>query len=71
MALGPIFWGVCIGVWRVQPGVRVAFNVTLTLALLAVWLQQRLIEGDTGPASAEDCAITPEKTAGTFVLPVF
>jgi MFS family permease len=61
MALGPIFGGICIGAWGVQTGIRVAFGVALTLSLLAVLLQQKLIAGDSRPASAEACSIEPEK----------
>jgi MFS family permease len=61
MALGPIFGGICIGAWGVQTGIRVAFGVALTLSLLAVLLQQKLIAGDSRPASAEARSIEPEK----------
>ncbi|MGD1969318.1 MAG: MFS transporter [Desulfobacterales bacterium] len=61
MALGPILGGLCIGVWGVEQGVRIAFGVALALSILAVFLQQKLIEDDTQPASADDCTIAPEK----------
>ena len=61
MALGPILGGMCIGVWGVERGVRIAFGVALSLSILAVFLQQKLIEDDTRPASADDCTIAPEK----------
>ncbi len=61
MALGPILGGLCIGVWGVEKGVRIAFSVALVLAVLAVLLQQRLIEDDTRSTSADDCELRPEK----------
>ena len=61
MALGPILGGLCIGVWGVEQGVRIAFAVALALAVLAVLLQQKLIEDDTRSASTGDCVLRPEK----------
>lgn len=61
MALGPILGGLCIGVWGVERGVRIAFSVALALSIMAVLLQQKLIEDDAPPTSADDCTITPEK----------
>lgn len=61
MALGPILGGLCIGVWGVEQGVRIAFSVALALSIMAVLLQQKLIEDDAQPTSADDCTITPEK----------
>ena len=61
MALGPIFGGLCITHWGVEIGVRLAFCVALALSLLAVLLQQKLIEADSGSTSTEACAIEPEK----------
>jgi len=61
MALGPILGGLCIGVWGVEQGVRIAFSAALALAVLAVLLQQKLIEDDTAPASTDDCELRPEK----------
>ncbi len=61
MALGPILGGLCIGVWGVERGVRIAFSVALALAVLAVLLQQKLIEDDTRSASTDDCELRPEK----------
>jgi MFS family permease len=61
MALGPILGGLCIGAWGVETGVRLAFSVALALSLMAVLLQQRLIEDDARPASADACSIAPEK----------
>jgi MFS family permease len=61
MALGPILGGLCIGVWGVEQGVRIAFGVALVLSVLAVLLQQKLIEDDTRPVPADDCELRPEK----------
>lgn len=61
MALGPVLGGLCIGVWGVEQGVRIAFGAALALAVLAVLLQQKLIEDDTRPAPTDDCELRPEK----------
>jgi MFS family permease len=61
MALGPILGGLCIGAWGVANGVRVAFCVALILAIIAVLLQQKLIEDDSKATSDDACAIAPEK----------
>jgi len=61
MALGPILGGLCIGAWGVTNGIRVAFCVALVLAIIAVLLQQKLIEDDAKSTSDDACAITPEK----------
>jgi MFS family permease len=46
MALGPILGGVFISVWGERDGVRIAFAAALALAVVALVLQQRLIEAD-------------------------
>jgi MFS family permease len=61
MALGPILGGLCIGVWGVTNGVRIAFCVALVLGIIAVLLQQKLIEDDSKSTSDDTCAIAPEK----------
>ena len=61
MALGPILGGLCIGAWGVENGVRVAFGAAFVLALIAVFLQQKLIEDDSVTQSDDECAIQPEK----------
>jgi MFS family permease len=61
MALGPILGGLCIGAWGIANGVRVAFCVALVLAIIAVLLQQKLIEDDSKSTSDDTCAIAPEK----------
>jgi MFS family permease len=61
MALGPILGGLCIGAWGVANGVRVAFCVALVLAIIAVLLQQKLIEDDSKSTSDDASSIAPEK----------
>jgi len=61
MALGPILGGLCISLWGVATGIRIAFCVALALSLLAVLLQQKLIQDDYRPTSTEACTIAPEK----------
>jgi len=61
MALGPILGGLCIGAWGVANGIRVAFCVALVLAIIAILLQQKLIQDDAKSTSDDVCAITPEK----------
>ncbi len=61
MALGPILGGLFIGLWGVETGVRLAFCVALALSLVAVFLQQKLIEDDSRSTSADACIIEPEK----------
>ena len=46
--LGPVLGGAFIAVWGVADGVRYAFVVALTLAGLAIVLQQALIDDDDG-----------------------
>jgi MFS family permease len=61
MALGPIFGGLCIGVWGLKNGVRVAFAVALLFSFIAVLLQQKLIEDDSKKPSDDQCALEPQK----------
>ncbi|MDP2861578.1 MAG: MFS transporter, partial [Desulfobacterales bacterium] len=62
MALGPILGGIFISVWGERDGVRFAFVAALTMSAVALVLQQRLIENDRlEPASADACALVPEK----------
>jgi MFS family permease len=56
MALGPVLGGLCIAAWGERDGVRWAFGFALAFAVLAIVLQQRLLdapaEAGTGVASA-------------------
>lgn len=47
MALGPLLGGLFIGVWGVRNGIRLAFGAALVMAVVALVLQQRMIEDDT------------------------
>lgn len=46
MSLGPLFGGLFIGIWGEVTGVRLAFAAALLMAVIAVILQQILIEDD-------------------------
>jgi len=59
MAVGPMVGGAFIGVWGVELGVRLAFAGALVMALVAVVLQQVLIEDDRQPG--EQRAVQAEK----------
>lgn len=63
MALGPVVGGVFIGIWGERDGVRLAFAAALVMALVALVLQQRMIEDDLPGtrSSADTCQLTPEK----------
>ena len=63
MALGPLLGGLFIGIWGERDGVRLAFGVALIMSIVALLLQQRMIEDDTPDArSADDaCSLAPEK----------
>jgi MFS family permease len=63
MALGPLVGGLFIGLLGERDGVRFAFGGALTMAAMALVLQQRMIEDDTPkPASSKGpCTLTPEK----------
>ena len=47
MSLGPIAGGIFIGVWGETLGVRIAFGFAILMSVLAVILQQRLIQTHT------------------------
>jgi MFS family permease len=63
MALGPLLGGLFIGIWGERDGVRLAFGVALIMSIVALLLQQRMIEDDTPDArsSGDACSLTPEK----------
>ncbi|MCU0561149.1 MAG: MFS transporter [Desulfobacterales bacterium] len=44
MALGPLLGGFCIAAWGERDGVRLAFGFALAFAVVAIFLQQKLIE---------------------------
>ncbi len=61
MALGPILGGLSIGLWGERDGVRIAFVFAFLLAIVAVVLQQKLIEDKPPDKSANKDNPTPEK----------
>ncbi len=63
MALGPVMGGLFIGVWGERDGVRIAFVAALLMAVVALVLQQRMIEDDRSAAAstADGGAPEPEK----------
>jgi MFS family permease len=63
MALGPLIGGLFIGLWGERIGVRIAFGAALAMSIVALFLQQRMIEDDTPntTTSADACGLTPEK----------
>ena len=63
MALGPLLGGLFIGIWGERDGVRLAFGVALIMSIVALFLQQRMIEDDTPErlSSGDACSLTPEK----------
>ncbi len=61
MALGPILGGLCIGAWGEKNGVRVAFSVAFVLSIIAVLLQQKLIEDDSSKKPDDESVLQPEK----------
>ena len=63
MALGPLLGGLFIGIWGERDGVQLAFGVALIMSIVALFLQQRMIEDDTpeGLSSDDACNLTPEK----------
>lgn len=61
MALGPIIGGLFIGIWGEKDGVRLAFVVALVLAVVAVVMQQNLIEEDAAGKTDGKPSHKPEK----------
>ncbi|MBW1695370.1 MAG: MFS transporter [Deltaproteobacteria bacterium] len=61
MALGPVLGGLCIALWGERGGVRIAFVFAFILALIAMVLQQKLIEVRKLRGSSEDCDMEPQK----------
>ncbi len=61
MALGPILGGLCIVTWGETSGVRMAFVFALILAIVAIVLQQKLIEEVKSNAIGDQCRLAPEK----------
>jgi MFS family permease len=63
MALGPLLGGLFIGIWGERDGVRLAFGVALAMSIVALFLQQRMIDDDTPDTVLSDnaCNLKPEK----------
>jgi len=61
MALGPVLGGLCIGIWGERNGVRAAFAAALLLSIVAIVLQQKLIEDDPPKLAAGECIPVPER----------
>jgi len=61
MALGPIMGGVCIATWGEKSGVRVAFTVAFGLALVAIVLQQKMIQEPRPSNTGIGDDLRPEK----------
>lgn len=61
MAFGPILGGLCIGLWGERNGVRAAFVVAFLLSIVALVMQQILIEDDPPQTSGNELSTAPEK----------
>jgi len=63
MALGPLLGGLFIGVWGERDGVRLAFGAALVMAVVALLLQQQMIEEDARDkcSTSGTYDLTPEK----------
>jgi len=62
MALGPLLGGLFIEIWGERDGVRLAFAAALVMAIVAVLLQQRMIEESPARVSVADAGtLKPEK----------
>jgi MFS family permease len=68
MALGPILGGLCIASWGEISGVRMAFVFALILAVVAIVLQQKLIEEVESNTSVEQGQFAPEKNPLRLLL---
>ena len=55
MALGPMIGGLFIGIWGVALGIRLAFCGAIVMALIALLMQQRLIEDDRPDGTTGKC----------------
>jgi MFS family permease len=63
MALGPLVGGLFIGIWGERDGVRLAFGAALVMAVVALVLQQNLIDDDVPDSAStqDDCNLQPER----------
>ncbi len=69
MALGPLIGGLFIGLWGERDGVRLAFGAALVMGMVALVLQQRMIEDVSPKASpmADTCGLSPRKNPLTRI----
>jgi len=58
MSLGPMIGGAFIGIWGVALGVRLAFSVAIVMAVIALLIQQKLIEDDRPDGTAPKDAVS-------------
>jgi MFS family permease len=71
MGLGPVLGGICIGIWGEQTGVRIAFVVALLFSIVALILQQVLIEEDPpSPGNGVAPERNPLRLFGRMSLPL-
>ncbi|MFH1152204.1 MAG: MFS transporter [Pseudomonadota bacterium] len=63
MALGPLMGGLFIEIFGEKDGVRIAFAAAMVMALVALFLQGRMIESDTPQTDrgSDSCTLKPEK----------
>ncbi|MBF0540528.1 MAG: MFS transporter [Nitrospirae bacterium] len=61
MALGPIFGGLCIGMWGELNGVRIAFVFAIIFAIVAIILQMALLDNQIHGKSDDNKKTNPEK----------
>jgi len=61
MGLGPILGGLCIGLWGIKNGVRTAFTVAFILTIVALVIQQKLIEDEPAKTSPAKTTDKPER----------
>jgi MFS family permease len=62
MALGPLLGGLFIEIWGERDGVRLAFTAALFLAIVAMLLQQRMIDDSPAtPSAGVPVPFAPEK----------
>lgn len=68
MALGPLLGGLFITVWGEREGMRFAFGAALALAVMALILQQRMIEDDAVNGNVTPNAFTLKTEKNPFRL---
>src|ERR1019366_7518234 len=66
MALGPVIGGIFIDAWGPVTGVRLAFAAAIVMALMALVMQQILIEEDKKPAAPREIEKNPLRVLRGF-----